>query len=217
METGAHGVLGLGILAEAGEDAGGGTVHGIGADGLHLAAPDGAGHGHVDQGAGVGVEIHLVEKNVAAFPRESRWCAGQGDDPTASERKGGDEGGDVLLGVEDLDDFAGEAGGDHVGEFAPAGDVVGNELLGGEQVAGRDPLGEVAPAHALLEAAVGGGVGGADAAALLVEFEGRVVGDPLVLVRQEVGGGGQRSEVRGQRSESRGQNGRSGRVLTSDF
>ena len=111
-----------------------GAVDAVGADGLELVTPHDAGRCHVDEGASVEVEINLVQKYVSTFAGEGSGVARKGDDAGAV-REGADVGGDIFLGVDDLDVIAVHAGGDDIGAFAPFGHVVGYEFAGGDDIA----------------------------------------------------------------------------------
>ena len=163
------------------------SVDAVGADDLQLVAPHDARIRHVDQRAGVTVQVGLVEEDVAALARERLRSRRERDDARAVQERA-DERRDALVLVDDLFVLAVQPLGDDVAELAPHADVVADQFLGGELVAGRHPLDEaLAAPEALLEHAVGRGVGEADPARLLRDLQRRLVVDPLLLIGEEVG------------------------------
>ena len=87
------------------------------------------------------MEIHLVNKNVSAFPGESLWVTGEGTDPCAVAEADDESRYTVFL-VNDFDigsiqtgngfHFLRQSAGDLIGFPRPHSNIVGDEFLCGE-------------------------------------------------------------------------------------
>jgi hypothetical protein len=172
VEAPAHGIAIVGDFADELIEEGVGAA--VGGDDGEVAAPGGDGLGHAVEEALIFVQGEFVEFNVAAFAGEGIGVGREAVD-AAAVGEFEDVGGEVVAAIEDH--FA-EVEGGQVDDAGPVFAILEIES-GLGFVAGRDP--DIEPCVGVAGAAdgiIGIGVGDADLAGFLDDFEWGIVGDP---------------------------------------
>ena len=159
------------------------AVHAQRGEHFKLSAPGGARERHVDDAAGILVQIGLVDEDVSALAGERLRRAGKRDDAAAGRFIRRDKGADPALGVDDLKIVTEKSPADGVRCVCPLRDVIRDEFMRGEFVARGHPLREVPAPQTFVVDAETGCIGDADPARFRVQFHRRVIDDPVALVR----------------------------------